>query len=87
MTEHRIGGQCVLYASAVIKEPNIFCRSSLGEEQNICFNTLSIEYTGRKTENSMKIKILQQLLTNGLSSTTFEQDIIRQDNSSAAAIL
>lgn len=67
-----------------IIEPYMFRVSCLAtgflfEKEYICLHSIGIENPSRKTENCMKVTIMEYLLSDDLSCSSLEEDIVRKD--------
>ena len=73
-----------MYIRTKIVEPYIlrvsfFTASLLLEKEHVCFHSIRIKYPCRKTENSVKITVMKNLLTDNLSCTSLKKHIIWKD--------
>ena len=64
--------------------PGIFAGGLAVEEKDIGFDAIGVEDAGGEAEDGVEIGGLHKFLANGLAGTTFEEDIVREDDCSLA---
>ena len=64
----------------------LLCRLPI-EEQDVRFDTLSVEDASRQTEKGVDVCLFQQLSANRLAGSTFEQHVVRKDHGRSTVLL
>ena len=82
---HRFRLQCEpLIGSEIVNpqflRPRGFAGGFAIEEQHVCLDALCVKDTRRESEQRMDIAFVQQFLADGLTRSSFKQDVIRHDN-------
>ncbi len=59
--------------------------SGLGvEEQDVGLHALRVEDTGRQSQQRVDVALLEQIAADGFAGSPFKQDIVRDDDGTAA---
>ena len=64
--------------------PGLFLRWFVLEEEDVGFDPLCIENAGWQTKQRVNVALLQQILSDGFSGPALEQNVIRDDDRTAA---
>lgn len=82
---HGLGGHGVLDAGAVIIDPDILRGLALIEEQHVGFHAVGVENAGGKTQDSVQVVILHQLVPHLLGGACVGEHAVGQHHAHASA--